>query len=414
MSAAACERAAQGVLRHAGAEQPGVGEGQPLRRVRAIVGFDGFLDAIMDVVDVRQDAQRYTPIATIAQLAERIAAASGKSTNLELVTREVRFGGNGPLLAGGLGMLGAHVDYVGAVGTEDDPSQPHPAYGELQQRCASVHAIAPAARTDALEFLDGKVMLNHPANVQRVTWQLLRERVGLETLRALVGRADVLAVVNWSLMDGVEGIWRGLAEEVIGPDPRRGTPHACRVFVDLSDPAKRSDADVARGLACLRELQGVAPVTLGLNLAEALRVASVAGCSVFATRRGPQRELVPEAALDLRERLGLAGVVIHPREGAGGALVGADGAVDVAWVDGPVAERPVLSTGAGDHFNAGFVLGRCLGLDAAGSLAAGVATSGAYVRDGVSPDAARLAQVLGLMAGRGGGGGAGACGAGGR
>ena len=56
--------------------------------------------------------------------------------------------------------------------------------------------------------------------------------------------------------------------------------------------------------------------------------------------------------------------------------------------------RPALSTGAGDHFNAGFALGLALGVPLPAALAIGCATSGAYVRDAQSPDRPRLVKFL--------------------
>ena len=55
-------------------------------------------------------------------------------------------------------------------------------------------------------------------------------------------------------------------------------------------------------------------------------------------------------------------------------------------------QQPKISTGAGDHFNAGFCLGRVLGFWLAESLCAGVATSGYYVRTG-EPDGGAARRV---------------------
>ncbi len=68
----------------------------------ALVGFDGFIDSIISVVDQRHDMSPdgYERIKTIEQFARRVGAAAGKSTNIELVVKEDRFGGNGPLMAG--------------------------------------------------------------------------------------------------------------------------------------------------------------------------------------------------------------------------------------------------------------------------------------------------------------------------
>ena len=89
-------------------------------------------------------------------------------------------------------------------------------------------------------------------------------------------------------------------------------------------------------------------------------------------------------------------VVIHPREGAAAARRG-EGA---CWVDGPVAEKPALSTGAGDHFNAGFAGAEALGLGLAECLSVATAVSGCYVRDAGSPAAGRVVEML-EMVGRG-------------
>ncbi len=95
------------------------------------------------------------------------------------------------------------------------------------------------------------------------------------------------------------------------------------------------------------------------------------------------------ACAAVREKLSLDVVVIHPRESAACAT-----ATGTAWVPGPYCENPVITTGAGDHFNGGFCQGRLLGLDAEASLALGVCTSGHYVRNAQSPSLDDLERFL--------------------
>ena len=66
----------------------------------------------------------------------------------------------------------------------------------------------------------------------------------------------------------------------------------------------------------------------------------------------------------------------------------------VSLVQGPFTPRPVITTGAGDHFNSGFCLGKLLGLDNAQSVLTGVTTSGHYVRTAQSPGIPDLAEML--------------------
>ena len=190
------------------------------------------------------------------------------------------------------------------------------------------------------------------------------------------------------MMGGVEGIWEGLCRDVL---PRIGPGKGRRVFIDLCDPAKRTDLDIRRALALLKTMNSQIPVTLGLNLSEAERISEVLGIDAFG---GPANQTqggaIEGAARSIRAAGGFACVAIHPREGAGAA----DAAGNSAWFDGPFTTTPRLSTGAGDHFNGGFAFAQALGLPLDECLAAGCAVSGAYVRDAASPTLDRLTGFL--------------------
>lgn len=367
----------------------------------ALVGFDGFIDAIIDVVDQRTDMSPagYSRMKTIGQFANRAGAAAGKSTNMEMVVKEERWGGNGPLMAGALARLGAPVTYIGAVAQREGIGQLHPLYAELGRRCRKVVPLAAPAHTDALEFDDGKIMLGKPRAIQSVNWARLVQVLGMDGLVELVRGSALIGIVNWVMMGGVESIWEGLTREVFPklsgdlPPPlrRAGGPAARRrVFIDLCDPAKRTDADVLRAMGLLKAMNEHVSVTLGLNLAEAERIAQVLGVRELAASRGaatgPQ---VLDGAAAIRAKAGLSCVAIHPREGAAAA-----DAQSAAWIDGPFTATPKLSTGAGDHFNGGFAFAQALGLPLDECLGAGVATSGAYVRDAESPTLERLVAFL--------------------
>jgi len=65
-----------------------------------------------------------------------------------------------------------------------------------------------------------------------------------------------------------------------------------------------------------------------------------------------------------------------------------------AYVKGPFCEKPKITTGAGDHFNSGFVTGRLIGLSPVAALTLAAATSGFYVRTAVSPSLDELAEFI--------------------
>ena len=89
---------------------------------RAFVGFDGFVDTIVTPVGLRRaSGDAFTPIATLTELGQRIVAAAGKSTNIELYPRLDKLGGNGPIMANALLGTGLGVTYAGALSSPVHP-----------------------------------------------------------------------------------------------------------------------------------------------------------------------------------------------------------------------------------------------------------------------------------------------------
>ncbi len=345
-----------------------------LAAMPAVVGFDAFVDEICDVVDKRQSAENYDPIKTIEQFGKKIVAAAGQSSNYELVVKQMKLGGNGPIMANALACAGMGVTYVGNLGY---PSI-HPVFEEFARR-AKVISIGNPGQTEAVEFTDGKLMIGKITPMNDVNWGNLEKYVGVEGLRTMCGSAKLIGMVNWTMLPYMGEVWDGMIAKVMPGIGRR------LLFVDLADPEKRTRADISNAMRQLTVFQQHVDVILGLNLKEAGQIAEVVGKPV-----GGEEELaIEKTARDIRESLGLSCVVIHPRRGAAAAT-----SSESASFAGPFVKEPKISTGAGDHFNAGFCLGRVIGLTLAESLCAGVGTSGYYVRTAESPTAKQLAEFV--------------------
>jgi sugar/nucleoside kinase (ribokinase family) len=91
----------------------------------------------------------------------------------------------------------------------------------------------------------------------------------------------------------------------------------------------------------------------------------------------------------IQQRVPVDTLVVHP---VAYALAVSGGVASV--VEGPVCKKPKITTGAGDHFNSGFCLGKLLGLDNAASVLCGVCTSGHYVRTAESPNVEALVALM--------------------
>ena len=344
--------------------------------IKAMIGLDGFVDEIIGVVDKRASATEYTLVKTIDALGKKILHAAGQSSNYEMLVKQVKLGGNGPIMANAMASAGLGVTYVGNLGY---PSI-HPVFEEFTKR-AKVISIAEPGTTEALEFEDGKLMLGKHQTLKDVNWDNLVSRVGLDALKKILGDATFIGMVNWTMLPFMSAIWSKLLTDIFPHLPKTGRTF----FVDLADPEKRTNQDLLDAMNTLTKFQQQADVILGLNLKEAVQVAEVLG---IAAAKDPEAA-IEEMAVLIRNKIDIGCVVIHPRSGAAAATIDHS-----AKFKGPFVQQPKISTGAGDHFNAGFCLGRVLGLTLEESLCTGVGTSGYYVRTANSPSAAQLAEFV--------------------
>ncbi len=242
-------------------------------------------------------------------------------------------------------------------------------------------SIGEPGHTDALEFDDGKLMFGKITAMNEVNWENLVARVGLEAFKAMLVESQLIGFVNWTMLPHMNEIWSKMIE--LNLPNRNGKQRT--FFVDLADPEKRSAADIALCLAMLSRFQDQVDVVLGLNLKEAGEISEVLHLPI----QGDPEAAIESTAHAIRERLGLSCVVVHPRRGAAAAT-----ANESATFAGPFVQQPKISTGAGDHFNAGFCLGRVLGMGLEESLCCGVGTSGYYVRNAASPTGKQLADFI--------------------
>jgi hypothetical protein len=345
-----------------------------------LVGFDGFVDSIADVVATRADDEHYTAFDTIDAFGARVREAAGKSANFEVYVKQVKIGGNGPIMANALCSYRYRVTAVGILGE----GAIHSAFAPLASRAERVISLGAPAATDALEFADGKVMMVKSAPLKVVGYPRLLEACGgLAGVKELFRQPKGIATVNWTMTIGMTAMWARLCAEVL-PGLRADRP---LWFIDLADPAKRTHADIRAGLDGMIALDRHVDVVLGLNEAECRQILAVLGLSWSAATSEWESARIACAAI--RDRLGISRVMCHLVKSSAcawqGGSVGAEGFFE---------PKPTITTGAGDHFNAGFLAALLAGLPPEACLQIGGATSGFYVRTGVSPTREQVCDFL--------------------
>lgn len=340
---------------------------------RCFVGFDGFTDEILAAVDKRTSPNAYRPMKKMKEFGERIVHHGGKGCNIELVVQKKKLGGNAAILTNALLEGGHQITFAGTIGNFDAIE---PLFQEMASRCVKVYPLGPSGHSDAIEFQDGKIILGKLDNLSQLTVETVLNHIGKMTLVNLLDDTDLFVCTNWTMLQMMTPFWKLLDQELF-------THMSLRprwMFVDLADPAKRRDGDLREGLKALSKLEKGFRVILGLNEAEAIKIGKILRI---------ETQDLSFLASDIRKKLGYFRVVIHSTKFA----LSADLDENVT-VKGPYTPRPILNTGGGDNFNAGYCNALLYGLTAQEALLSGVATSGFYVRNGRSPTIKELAKFL--------------------
>ncbi len=333
---------------------------------RIFVGFDGFVDEVVYVVDKRIDSNNYSRIQTIEQYAQRITQAAGMSTNFEYVTVKTKLGGNGTIFANALGIMGNIISYAGALG---DPI--NPIFNPMLEYCEKYVSLAQNARTDAVEFQDGKLIISKLESFTQITYERLVELYGFDELVATIKSSDLIAFMNWTMITSMNDLMDKFLTNIAPLSTERQY-----AFFDLADPQKRKSEDLLEAIRLINSFEGYFKTILSMNLKEAQSVAEL--CKIkFST--------LQELAYGLYKKLGITAVVIHPLKEA--CCVYAN---QYCQAYGPFCADPILTTGAGDNFNAGFCQGLLQGFAMDQAIELGNTVSGFYVRNGKSPNLTEL------------------------
>lgn len=343
----------------------------------ALIGFDGFIDEICELVDQRISPTEYRQLETIPQYAERILRAAGKSTNFEVILKHRKLGGNCPLMADALGRLGTPLVTCGAFGyPEVDPL-----FAGLAKYGPSTTITNPGI-TVAYEFADGKIMNGRLESLAVITPERILEQFGgREGLIAELRKHALIGAVNWTMIPHLTAVFALLA------DVMRSIPEKRMIFVDLCDPVKRPLPELRHAMEILATLEAAGHhFILGLNEQESEEICRALGIETG----GASEEEIMERAERIRQTLGNSEVVIHPVKFAATASK----EHGMACTPGPVCPKPLITTGAGDHFNGGYCFGRLMGLTPSEALITGVCTSGYYVRNAHGPTPKTMATFV--------------------
>ena len=347
-----------------------------IREKTACVGLDGFVDRVLRVVRKRIDKAQISYINTLDEYGRELINAAGLSLNVEMIPQSIKFGGNGPIMAYAMASLGNQVNCLGAFGKNGIDEVFHP----LKEK-AALYSFAEPANTDAIEFDDGKVIASILTSMNELSWEQIVDAIGMDQLLKLFEEADLIAMNNWTMLPGMNDIWRHCRKEILPNISRKDRI----LFFDLADPAKRTEEDLLTALYQLTRFQEWGEVVVSCNLRETQQIADVLGLNL-------KNNSCEELCTRIRAELGIGCYTLHVLKAAYAATKSGCKAAP-----GYYTKVPRLSVGGGDNFNAGLAVGLLGGMPIEEALRLGNAVSGYYVRNGASPTLEQAAEFIRTM-----------------
>ncbi len=378
------------------------------REFKALVGFDGYVDKIQKVVRSK-NGKASIYFDTITQIADHVATLAGVSGQIEIRNLELKLGGNAPIMANALGALGIKNTCIGTMGYPDLSN----VFEEMNPNC-DVVSIAEPAQTNALEFNDGKLIFSEVSTFEQLTWTYVAAIAGIDNLTKWIYESQLIAFVDWSNLNHCTDIWQGILEDIIinlNPSPSEkehsiffrnhknipddegyGMRHK-NFFFDLCDLSKRSKEEILTALAVINRYKPYGKVTLALNENEARKIYIAMGGAALDGENAESADLQIVANY-IFSNISVHQVLVHPTDCS--IIRTKNGVFEVK---GRLVPEPRILTGGGDNLNAGFCLGLLMDLPIQQTMLLGMATSGAYITNGTSPEIGDLIRYLEIWAG---------------
>jgi hypothetical protein len=343
---------------------------------KVTLGFDGFIDVIYRVIKSKDDQSAIAFFDTSQELGEYIIKKGEKNFSLELEAMTTKIGGNMPIMANALAPFGPQQYCIGAIGY---PTV-HPLFSEMPSNCR-LFSFAEPGLAKALEFLGNKIMLAEIGELNTIEWGTIKNIIGLQTMIDLFSECDLICILNWSELDNSTAWWKGLQEDILPRVPV--SAYKPISLFDLADCSKRTPESILEAMYLLRSFSEYWDIVLSLNLNEAIIVNNAL------TGMDHAKDSIEKIGGNLYEKLGISNVVIHNSRNA----FSWDSS-GVQRVESFHISNPVISTGAGDNFNAGYCAGLLMGLNAEASLVLGHAVTNLYMSSGKSPSIPDLLRLL--------------------
>ena len=340
---------------------------------KVLLGGDGIIDEVWQIVDVRIDAHNFKPMDNMKKFGELIVERGTGGLAKERVKKRRICGGFTGNVGRAVKALGLDTRFVGMYGTNTDNGI-DPVFEELHEKSGTSHniiSIGDPAVCSILEFTDGKIMMPYLENLLNCDWPQIKSALEEQYGKAknIFDGVQIASWGYWSNIPDFDNVLKGLLESYF--------KNVDRMFFDFANITKKSAEALRITLKVMQELNEKTPMSLSLNEHEGdllLKYYNVHNLKA------------------LRDKIGIDEIIIHtPNE----ALI-ASANEGYVCVKQDFVENPIRTAGAGDAFNGGYIAA-CLGnIDAEKRLLIANAATNFYLKNAKPPAKSQLAEYFDL------------------
>ncbi len=342
---------------------------------KALIGFDGYIDLIQKVVKSSTNSSKEY-YSCLREMGLHISSAADKSAQLEICTLTRKAGGNAPIMANALAHLGIRNYCVGTMGYPGIQD----CFLQMHENCTLVSVGEPGT-TNALEFDNGKLMLSETSTFDSLDLNYILNLKGSSSVSDYLHDSSLVAMVDWANLPLCTQLWKQMHQFISDAGLLNRT-----YFFDLCDPSKKTKAEIEEALQLIGSYKELGRVILGLNENEAVKIYNAIHSSSVLPGNSVQ---LNDMVQNIYQSVDVDILLVHPNDRS---LIATKNGI--ATFAGHIVKDPKVLTGGGDNLNAGFCFGLLNSFSIEECALIGMATSGAYVKNGRSPGIPDLIAYL--------------------